>query len=484
MKEFSLRCIFLPVFFICTGVAHSLVPETSQYCNSVQNKALKLLANDSAPNFSNDLIDLSANNPIDDGCYRWQLVLINSLKALPTQPAGFRTYLFNRMSIEKVIPDYVLLSLQYATSQGQISDEEWLVIKTYLASASEDFIRSVILVLVSSQYESDETIQSRAGALFELAKNNTLGLQDGISLSRAIELFLHVTAEQRPNLFAAYYQKYFYLLDEQSNMNLSKQAVRFFNRNQDALGLEFLSTYINNAKLSAGMSREFFLLLLKLHKGKAINPFYAHVVNAIVKDHPAKVRGLIEQANLSNKRKDLLKIEYDLDHIAEYKITDYASQLFSEKLRDQKLAAEYLVAFGKRANVVKYDVQSKLMRIKDNEARNSSAKLIVSLLKVLTHIEASDKETLEFMIWALASRDHKISKQAFIGLTSIGAAALPEYIQNFQLYPAEVQQLIVEVMASFESGHLPTIKFLSQIKPRNDKIRYAVDDAVAELNDF
>ena len=105
-------------------------------------------------------------------------------------------------------------------------------------------------------------------------------------------------------------------------------------------------------------------------------------------------------------------------------------------------------------------------------------------MQILTNVGSNDHSTVEMMLWALDSRDNKISEQAYLGLKSIGSAALPEYSNNFKTYSIKVQHLVVDIMGSFEDGRLPAIKFLSEIKPRNDKIRFAVDQSVAELNDF
>jgi hypothetical protein len=39
-------------------------------------------------------------------------------------------------------------------------------------------------------------------------------------------------------------------------------------------------------------------------------------------------------------------------------------------------------------------------------------------------------------------------------------------------------------MGSFDSGKVTTIKFLSRVTPRNEKMKFAISDAVAELNAF
>lgn len=466
--------------------ANSSVPQTAQYCKSIQDKALSILADHKNPNFSQQLIEYSRSHPIDNQCFRWQLVILKNLSSLALQPTGYRDYLYERLENEdsEEMVEFMLHSLNYSAETGALTANEWRVIKSFLINVDEEVIQSIILGLVINRYENNESLQDHMADVFDLAKNNLLGLKEKVSLSRSIEMFLKLTAEQRPELFSLFYQKYYYLLDQDSYASLSDQAVRFFNNNQNEFGLNFLSVYIGHSRMSDQQNRKFFLLLLKLHKEKNNNPFYNQVVSNIVDKYPEKVRLIIENAKLSKRSKDLLKIEYQLDNPDEYQLMDYAQQLFSAKLRQQQLAADYLIAFNQRAVIVENDVASKLFSIIQEYPNNSSSKLITSLLKILTNVGSNDQSTVEMMLWALDSRDNKISEQAYLGLKSIGSAALPEYSNNFKTYSIKVQHLVVDIMGGFADGRLPAIKFLSEIKPKNDKIRFAVDQAVAELNDF
>jgi len=486
MRGLNLRYILLNLTIVYSSFAHSLLPETASYCRSVQDNALAILADYKSDAFSDKLIEYSRTYPINDDCYRWQFVILNNLNKLSLHPTGYRQYLFDRIEREGTTPEhgFMLHLLRYSLASNALSDREWQIVKESFDLVDKVTLHAIILALVTSPLEDDDSVQHKMADIFSLAKNGRLGTEKNIALSHAIEIFLQVTAEKRPDLFSSYYSKYYYLLGDESNNNLSILAVKFFNENQNAHGLEFLSTFIGNANLSRDLSRKFFLLLLKLHREKYNNPYYFQVVDSLVKQYPTKVRHIIEQANLSKKRKELLKIEYQLELAEEFKITEYADKLFYENMRTQNRAAEYLIAYGERANVVKYDVQSKLMSLKESNGYNIPSKLIVSLLKILSNIAAKDQETIEMMIWAMENGDGNVSKQAVHGLKAIGVAALPEYTNNFHVYSIKVQRLIVEVMASFHSDKLPVLKFLSQVKPIDDKVRFAVQDAVAELNEF
>jgi hypothetical protein len=105
-------------------------------------------------------------------------------------------------------------------------------------------------------------------------------------------------------------------------------------------------------------------------------------------------------------------------------------------------------------------------------------------LNVLENIGAQDPQTINIFLWALEDTDPKIQRQAMAGLESIGADAMPEYNRNFKMYSVKVQALVIEVMGSFDSGKVTTIKFLSRVTPRNEKMKFAISDAVAELNAF
>lgn len=486
MKLKSLHLAITLVAMLLLNSAAASVPQTAQYCKSIQDKALAILADHESSNFSQQLIDYSRSHPIDNQCFRWQLVILKNLSSLSLQPEGYRDYLFERLNNEDSdqMVEFMLHSLKYSSETGPLSENEWRIIKSFLINVDEEVIQSIILGLIINRYENNESLQAHMADIFDLAKNKLLGAKEKVSLSRAIEIFLKLTAEQRPELFSVFYQKYYYLLDQASYASLSGLAVKFFNQNQNEFGLNFLSVYIGNSRITDRQNRRFFLLLLKLHKEKNNNPFYKQVVTTIVNNHPDKVRQIIDNAQLSQRSKDLLIIEYHLDNPNEYQIIDYASQLFSARLRQQQLAADYLLAFNQRSAVVENDVASKLFSIIQEYPNNSSAKLITSLMQILTNVGSNEHSTVEMMLWALDSRDNKISEQAYLGLKSIGSAALPEYSNNFKTYSIKVQHLVVDIMGSFEDGRLPAIKFLSEIKPRNDKIRFAVDQSVAELNDF
>ena len=457
-------------------------------CKSVEDAALSILANHNDDTFAYDLIEYSKSYPVDNDCYRWQLVILNDLRKSSLEPLGYREYIFDRVDSagDDFKAELMLHVFRYslASTSKELSEQEWRTVKASLRVSSEMTVLSVMLGLVSSAAEDDVELQKKMADLFAMAKGGKLAEPELITLSRAVELFLTVTIEHRPDLFASYYNKYFYLLDDSGMNNITSEVIGFFDQNQNDIGLTFIQTFINNISEERGVDKNMFSLLYKIHKEKEFSEFYDHVVTVLVGKSPDKVRAIILNANLNRMKKDLLILEYQLDKPGEYPIEKYANQLFDDQIRKQKKAAEYLLAFGPRSVAIKQDVITKLTVMKTSNDKISSSDLIVSLLKVLENIAAQDQQTLDVLLWALADSDPKISQQAKAGLEAIGIAAMSEYSRNFKTYPVKVQALVIEVMGSFDSGKVTAIKFLSRVKPRNDKMKFAIDDAVAELNAF
>lgn len=462
------------------------LPETTQYCKSVQDGALSILARHNDDGFSHDLIEYSKSYPIDNDCYRWQFVILNNLRKLSLEPVGYRDYMFDRVSStdNDLKSELMLHVFRYSLGLKPLSAQEWDVVKTSLQVSSELTVLSVMLGLVAFSNEGDVELEGQMADLFEMAKDSRLAGPDTINLSRAIELFLTITIEQRPDLFSSYYNKYFYLLDEGGMMNITEDAIVFFNNNQNDIGLKFIETFIGSVGVDGVVDKNLFSLLYKMHKEKEFSAFYNHAITVLVKNNPNKIRTIILSANLNRIKKDLLIIEYQLDKPDEYSVAYYANQLFDEQIRKQKKAAEYLLAFGSRSEVAKEDIIKKLMSIKQSKDKISSSDLIVSLLEVLDNIGSQDQQTINIFLWALEDSDPKIQLQAKLGLESIGASAMSEYNRNFKTYSLKVQALVIDVMGSFDSGKVAAIKFLSRVTPKNEEMKFAINGAVAELNAF
>lgn len=462
------------------------LPKTVQYCKSVQDNALSILASYKDENFSNNLIEYSKSYPIDNDCYRWQLVILNNLRKLSLQPIGYRDYMFERIrsTDDDFKSELMLHVFRYSLGLSPLSEQEWATVKTSLQVSNELTVLAVMLGLVASSKEGDLELDNKMSDLFEMATKNNLAAPNQVGLSRAIELFLTITIEQRPDLFSTYYNKYFYLLDERGMGNITEEAIVFFNDNQNEIGLRFIETFIGNVSVEGGVDKNLFSLLYKMHREKEFSEFYNHAVTVLVNNNPDEIRNIILSANLNKMKKDLLILEYQLDKPGEYSIEKYSNQLFDEQIRQQQKAAEYLLAFGTRSAVVKVDVINKLTSISISKDKISSTKLIISLLNVLENIGVQDPQTINIFLGALEDTDPKIQRQAMAGLESIGADAMPEYNRNFKMYSVKVQALVIEVMGSFDSGKVTTIKFLSRVTPRNEKMKFAISDAVAELNAF
>lgn len=455
-------------------------------CQSVESDAFVILKNYGDANFADDLITYSNTHPVTSNCYRWQTIILDNLRNLSLEPTGYREHMFDLISAIDV--DYkselMLHLLRYSIALKPLSDNEWSAVKDSLQVSSEITLLSVMLALVASPNIDDADLQVKMADLFGMAKSNSLAGPEKVNLSRAIELFLTIAIEQRPALFADYYNTYFYLLDKSGMKNITEYAIIFFNDNQNEVGLKFIETFIGNVNVEDGIDKSLFSLLYKMHKEKEISDFYHHAVTVLVKNNPIQIRNIILNAQLNNTKKDLLIIEYGLDRQDEYSVDYYAKQLSDRQIRKQQKAAEYLLAFGSRSEVVKDDVINKLKNLQISKDKISSTSLIVDLLKVLENVGSEDQDAINIFLWGLKDTDPRISLQAKAGLVSIGASAMPEYTKHFKSYSLAVQESVIDVIGSFDSSKVTAIKFLSRVTPKNDNIKFAINHAVAELNAF
>lgn len=455
-------------------------------CQSVESEAFVILKNYGDANFSDDLITYSNTHPVTRDCYRWQTIILDNLRNLSLEPEGYREHMFDLISA--IDADYkselMLHLLRYSIALTPLTDKEWDAVKSSLQVSNEITVLSVMLGLVASPNIEDTDLQIKMADLFEMAKEERLAAPELIDLSRAIELFLTIAIEQRPALFAEYYNTYFYLLDKSGMKNITEYAIVFFNDNQNEIGLTFIETFIGNVSIEEGVDTSLFSLLYKMHREKEHNDFYNHAVSVLVNNNSNQIRNIILNANLNNTKKDLLILEYALDKPDEFSVGAYAKQLFDTKIRKQQKAAEYLLAFGARAEVVKDDVINKLKDLQVSQDKISSTDLIVTLLQVLDNVGAEDQDTIEIFLWGLEDTDPRISLQAKTGLESIGASAMPEYNKNFKTYSLKVQASVIEIMGSFDRSKVTAIKFLSRVTPKNEQMKFAINDAVAELNAF
>ena len=176
-------------------------------CKSVEEAALSISADYNHENFSKSLIEYSKSYPVDNDCYHWQLVILNDLRKLSLEPLGYREYIFNRVKVadSNFQSEFMLHVLRYslASTSKELSEQEWLTVKQSLRVSSEITVLSVMLGLVTSATEDDVELQKKMADLFSMAKGGKLAEPELITLSRAVELFLAVTIEHRPDLFAS-----------------------------------------------------------------------------------------------------------------------------------------------------------------------------------------------------------------------------------------------------------------------------------------
>ena len=151
--------------------------------------------------------------------------------------------------------------------------------------------------------------------------------------------------------------------------------------------------------------------------------------------------------------------------------------LFDENKRVRQDGAQYLVAYGKRAEPIKAQVIKKLTRIRAVTKFEEPLTVTPALLKVLDQIQARDEASIDLMIWGLGGIGKKTQKQAMANLTHIGAEALPQMMNTYEQIKPVAQRRMVDVIGTFKTDQAKADHFLKTLVPENDYIRFAIEDA-------
>lgn len=470
-------------------------------CKSVHNKAIDMLAEANRPEIVNQLVEYSQQYPIDNDCYKWQIGIIKNFTSLELDPAGYRQNLFER--IEKEGSSYagslMLHVLRYAMAIRPLSESEWQTVKNTLQRSTKHSNGSTVDILVqhtkienlvnaneytqkrNANYQTLDELQKKLAELTKLAKANKLGTPKTYTFSDLASSILNKTIKLQPSLFVVYYKQVYQQLDKNVIQRLANNVINDFKKSPDSGKLEFLDFYISTLEVDRNSKRFLFSLVLDLRKNRQGKAEFDQALAMLLKKHPQKVTEAIKSGRYNKQKKEQMLIEYQLADNSIKPLADYAKLLSDKKSQKQQSGAEYLLAFGKRAEPAKPQVQKVLSRIKEIGKVQSPRNLVVALLRVMDNIEARDDKSIELMIWAVGDIDGEINKKAYESLVKVGAVALPVIKQHYSGLKSTAQRRLVEIIGTYTQDKHNALTFLKTLKPGTPQQKFALEDAISAL---
>lgn len=476
-------------------------PATKQNCKTVHNHAIDLLAEANKPEVVAELVKYSAQYPIDEKCYRWQLGILNDFRSLELDPAGYRENLFQRIEKEgsSFVGDLMVHVLQYALSVRPLSESEWGVVKTAMLRSRPANIKSTISYLIKSTkieglaeadkrtkhinqaYQTIDDLLLKMDDILAMAGAGNLGSPKTVDIEKVTVTFLEYSSKNMPNLFFRYYTKNSHLIDKDTTSSLIDNVLKLYKAEPSSERLAFLNTFLKDVEPNKSNNRFLFSFFLELKKNKHNVEEYPAALKSLLKNNQEFFGQLIATARYNKKKKEQLIIEYNLPAKGILSVEGYAAKLFDKKTRNQLEAAQYLVAFNERAKPSKSQVIKRLSRIKALNKVSTPRDLMVNLMQILDNIDAHDQATVELLVWAVSDLNGEVNKKAQATLETIGAQSLPHLISSFSQQKSTAQRRLVEVMGTFNKNKKDAVKFLKTVKPSTEQLRFALEDSIAAL---
>lgn len=476
-------------------------PGAEQTCKSVHNKAIDMLAEANRPEVVKQLVEYSTRYPIDRDCHQWQIGIIKNFRSLELDPEGYRAWLFERVDNKgsSYAGDLMLHVLDYALSIRPLSAQEWSVVKRTMLRSSPHINRMTVAALVKATrrenadglenrtlrlnqaYQEMVSLTNQLKDITELINNKRIGAPKAFTLDDLALAVLNASVELHPTFFVDYYQQVYKKLDKKTIQNLARTVINDFKKSPDTTKLNFLDFYISTLESDRYSNKFLFSLILDLRKNRLGHPEFKPALAMLIKNHPKKMATAINKGRYNKQKKERMLIEYQLPSDKILPLADYARMLFDNKSRNQQAGADYLLAFGSRAEPARADVQKVLSRIKEIGKVQSPRNLVVALLQVLDNIDARDKTSIGLMIWALADIDGEINQQAQGSLQKVGDAALPVIKQHYQHVKSTAQRRLIEVMGTFSNNKAESLAFLKTIQPHTPQQKFALEDSIAAL---
>ncbi|MFC3151458.1 hypothetical protein ACFOEK_10510 [Litoribrevibacter euphylliae] len=472
-------------------------------CEAKAEQAYDLIKNMHRKEKVEALVELALDNPIDEECHSWQLSAMTQFRLADMDDPEYRKYIFEQAEKESTSfqGDLLVNVLRYALRIKALSDAEWDQVLDILPSTDKRTASTVTTLLINHTRDEEAEGLSRYSAevndrkqdknalvdkldrLFTMAKNYRLGTEDKLLASEfALRALSSLPAHQLEVAFY-YYPKMQPVMDTQDHQKLSRVFTSTFNKRLDERSLALLVNYFKDVEVNQQVSRSMHGVIQRLDREakKPENVFQQKALIELMSADKEKMSATLSQMRTNQKEKNLWFVRFDLPNSEACSVEECAAQLFDSNKRTQQDASEYLAAYGDRAKSVEDKVIKKLTRVRALTKFEEPRYITSNLIRVLGNIGASSDEAYRLMVWGLDGKTKHVQEAAIEVMTQVGAKALPMMKEEYSKISQTGQRRIVNVVGTFKTKQSDAQLFLASIKPANDYIRFAIEDAQISL---
>lgn len=484
-------------------------------CEALAAKVWPILQQADSADKYRQLSEIARASPFDATCHEWQYAVLRSMGH--TIDAVYRAWLFEQLSVVDVnelwrfIPAVVRYAFGWKNDQ-RLSIKEWQQLvqasnrsdraKTSLAGA----LSGRTEYLPSIGREIDHRVQSKATLkqqLLELVAAADEAPKSGSSLNKeqTLTLILPELADDQPDLMVEMYVETtlelsdpsglvipivdFYMdiysrrTPEPGNAELAEQALYKL--------LPSLDKTRKDIKLSSRERSQLYHLISQLeYYANKDRPAYQGKLDQIIRPHPEFWANLIskQKRGARDVTKNLWFTRYELPGERDMcSPVECAKQLFTDIIpRKQSVYTKYLEAYGSRAAEAENLVFRKLERLRLNRDSSYSGSMMRDLILTLGNIQTNNSKSLDMLIGYIDERGYGYHETVMKALVKIGPPAARRMMSQFNQHPAAAQRYMVKALAAMEPKS-EIRKFLKTIPTKDDRMRFAVEDALFTLSD-
>lgn len=479
-------------------------PKPEDVCKARDKKVLALLNEVRTTKVVKELTEISKAHGFDRSCNFWQYTILKSFASDLTDDETYRKHLFLTVTnheSDAMSGELLIEVLKYALLIRPLSDPEWTIVRDTVARAKPTLIHNVIALLVrhTKRDMSDDAskrdvdyntrrqdvvaLKEKLAKLIEEAGNGVLNWHEKISIAEVAYTALIHAMNYQPKLAKEIFDVHFRIFDEVTQKKLARNIVSFYNEHPSEASFEMLKQYYQRVSVDKKVAAVLFRQLESMKKKPmTLSDFGRTDFIRLTSSRVPSFGKIIDQARTSSTNKSIWRIELGLTSENVCLVDQCAKKLFSKKRMEVEQAADFLIAYGKRAEPVKEMVIKKLSRLKALNKVSNDTRLIPKLLIILDNLESTDSESIELIVWALGDVSKKINEQAMKSLERVGYKSLPILTKLFHSQKATPQRRMIDVMGTFKKDKQQTLAFLTKVKPGNQHIRFAIEDATEALN--
>ena len=473
---------------------------SSDPCKAMRSKVLALLENAHRPEPIQEAIALSKKHPFDNRCHDWQYSILSMFRSLSVDDDPYREFLFNTVKSDpsSFAGDLILDVLRYSLAVKPLTKKEFSIVLDAMRRGHKGTVFTSLGLLIRKTKKSDpgesihnikannikqnhKDLEFQLTNIIELARREELGSPKVVSYSEVSNKILTVMVKEHPDLFSEYYERHSHALTPNNKKSFGPKLFSFFLKEPNQPRLDMVNSYIKSTKMDKRLNGKVFSFFNKLKKEEAKNPFYTQALNSLVSSNKEKMADIILNARTNQKTKMSWLIEYDIPSDTVCELKACAKKLFDKKKSVQLEHAKYLVAYGKRAAPIEKQIIRRFARFVGQRPYQGRATFKIEMLKVLGNIETKNPDAINIVIKELGSLDMKVPAQAQETLVQIGTPSLAILKASYSQQKPLVQRRIVEALAQFQQNKKPVLTFLTTIKPANNAIQYAIEDATEAL---